>query len=304
MATMQPVEQTLYRQVSDSSSTGRPRRSPSCSTVSSGSTASLATPTNWKPEPPTMKEKQLSLEHMMIAQQTHQQQQQFLQQQAQMQMYINTSIAYAQQQFSMQQQEHLANSWKTPPSYPPVAKVQRAKTIDKHIKATVLQSEVPQYQEYRRPRHKPKVIPSPASVFAKSRLMSEANDDDDKPLAFIQERSNRKVQPPMNQGPGPRRPIAPAHDTPTCTVKAGQKPHRRSPLAECITAGPVLPDAVPDDNDDIDDILDMYQDFTLGGETDNQSVTSAGSESSKSFFSWLKGSSGHSKVKPAKRVYA
>lgn len=185
----------------------------------------------------------------MIAQQTHQQQQQFLQQQAQMQMYINTSIAYAQQKFSMQQQEHLANSWKTPISHPPVAQVQRAKTIDKHIKATVLQSEVPQYQEYRRPRHKPRAIPSPASVFAKSRIMSEANDDDDdKPLAYIQEKSNRKIQPPMNQAHGPRRPITPVHDTPSCTIKAGQKPHRRSPLAECITAGPVLPDAVPDNN--------------------------------------------------------
>jgi hypothetical protein len=246
MTTMQPVEQTLYRQVSNSSSTGRPRRSPSCSTVSSGSTTSLATPTNWKPEPPTMKEKQLSLEHMMMAQQTHQQQQ-FLQQQAQMQMYINTSIAYAQQQFKMQQQEHLANTWKSPPSYPPaIAQVQRAKTIDKHIKATVLQSDVPQYQEYRRPRSKPRVVPSPASVFAKSRMISEANDDDDKPLAYIQERSNRKMHPAMDQAPSPRRPTKPAQDTPSSDVKAGQKPHRRSPLAECTTVGLVPPDAAPD----------------------------------------------------------
>jgi hypothetical protein len=280
-----------------------------------------------------MKEKQLSMENMMLAQQTHQQQQ-LLQQQAQMQMYINTSIAYAQQQFNMQhEQKHMVSGWNAPTVVnTPASQILRAKTIDKHIKATVLQSDVPQYQEYSRMRSKqPRVIPSPASVFAKSRQMAETSrdeDDDDKPLAYLHDDSSqRSTSPSKGQpmtDPVPRKPSSPKVKITQPAKRPGQKPHRRSPLAEFSTVTPPpIPDADPNNGkkkyfwssllvsrsqnlfsfcylDDIDYIIEMYQDFKVSHDSDQMSVVSTGSESQKSVFSWLKGNT-NKKIKTSKQ---
>lgn len=251
MATMQAAEQTRIQQAASPTprptSGGRPSRSPSCSTVSSGSTNSLATPTNWKPEPLSTKDKQLSMERMMMNQQS-QQQQMMQHQQAQMQLYMK-NIAYAQHQFNMQQ-EHMVNYWNAPPPptivHTPTSQIQRAKTIDKHIKATVLQSDVPHYQEYSRARPKARVIPSPASVFAKSRQKAEEDEDDDKPLAYLQDGSAQKLPTIVKSQSSPN---LSARKGPVPNVKClppakrpAQKPHRRSPLAEYNTV------AQPDDS--------------------------------------------------------
>jgi hypothetical protein len=235
---MQAAEQTRsQRAVSPTprpTSGGRPSRSPSCSTVSSGSTNSLATPTNWIPEPLSAKDKQLTMERMMINQQS-QQQQMIQQQQAHVQLYMN-NIVYAQHQFNMQQ-DHIANCWNAPPIvHTPTVQMQRAKTIDKHIKATVLQSDVPHYQEYSRARPKVRVLPSPASVFAKSRQKAEEDEDDDKPLAYLQDGSAQKLptiaksqsSPNLSARKGP----VPNVKCPSPAKRPAQKPHRRSPLAE------------------------------------------------------------------------
>ncbi|KAH8551135.1 hypothetical protein BGW37DRAFT_494945 [Umbelopsis sp. PMI_123] len=297
---MQAAEQTrIQRATSPSlrSSSSRPSRSPSCSTVSSGSTNSLATPTSWKPEPVSTKDKQLTLERMMMNQQSQQQQmlqQQQQQQQVQMQMYMN-NIVYAQHQFNMQQ-EHMISAWNVPPFvHTPNSQIQRAKTIDKHIKATVLQSDVPHYQEYTRARPKPRVVPSPASVFAKSRQMAEQEEDDDKPLAYLQDESAQKSpalaksqsSPNLSARKGPV-PNVKFHPPPP-TKKPGQKPHRRSPLAEYNTVAQT--DIPAQNNDDLDFIIDMYQDFKVSYDTDQLSVVSTGSkpDTQISVFSWLKG---------------
>ncbi|KAI9288429.1 hypothetical protein BC943DRAFT_316553 [Umbelopsis sp. AD052] len=305
MATMQAAEQTRSQQVAPTpTSGGRPSRSPSCSTVSSGSTNSLATPTNWKPEPLSTKDKQLTIERMMMNQQS-QQQQMLQQQQAHMQLYMN-NIVYAQQQFNMQQ-EHMGNGWNAPPIvHIPTSQIQRAKTIDKHIKATMLQSDVPQYQEYSRTRPKARVVPSPASVFAKSRKQAEEDEDDDKPLAFLQDGSAQKQPTIVKSQSSPnlsaRKGPVPTLKCPPPAKRPAQKPHRRSPLAEYNTVAE--PDNSVQDNDDLDYIIDMYQDFNVSYDTDQISVVSTGSkpDSQKSVFSWLKGtkkvkSSDHSHFK-------
>jgi len=255
-----------------------------------------------------MKEKQLAMENMMLAQQTHQQQQ-LLQQQAQMQMYINTSIAYAQHQFNMQEQKHhMVGGWSAVPVVStPASQMQRAKTIDKHIKATVLQSDVPQYQRYSRIRSKPRAIPSPAYVFAKSRQMAEANrdeDDDDKPLVYFQEPTPARTSTPtkgQQNADSARRITPPSVKILHPGKRPGQKPHRRSPLAEFNMVATPAPD-LPPNNDDLDFIIEMYQDFKMNYDADQVSVVSTGSESKKSVFSWLKGST-HKKSKSSKQLH-
>lgn len=251
---MQAAEQTRTQQVASSTprptSGGRPSRSPSCSTVSSGSTNSLATPTNWKPEPLSTKDKQLTIERMMMNQQS-QQQQMMQHQQAHMQLYMK-NIAYAQHQFD-RQQEHMVNCWNVPPPpivHTPASQMQRAKTIDKHIKATVLQSDVPQYQQYSRARPKARAIPSPASVFAKSRQKAEEDEDDDKPLAYLQDGSAQKLPTIVKSQPSPnlsaRKGPVPNVNCPPPAKRPAQKPHRRSPLAEYNTVA--QPDDAAQDN--------------------------------------------------------
>jgi hypothetical protein len=262
---------------------------------------------------------------MMMNQQS-QQQQMMQHQQAHMQLYMK-NIAYAQHQFNLQQ-EHMVNSWNAPP--PPLvhtttSQMQRAKTIDKHIKATVLQSDVPQYQQYSRARPKAREIPSPASVFAKSRQKAEEDEDDDKPLAYLQDGSAQKLPTIIKSQSSPnlsaRKGLVPNVKCPPPAKRPAQKPHRRSPLAEYNTVA--QPDDSAQDNgkffllnnvnplqtlqdiliqcilptpplhrlDDLDYIIDMYHDFKVSYDTDQISVVSTGSkpDSQKSVFSWLKG---------------